>query len=54
MTNGCVCAYEPSASTWVPGVLAGLGLALVIEEPDELKDALRELAATLLTAASQT
>jgi len=30
------------------------GLPLVIEEPDELKDALRELAATLLTAANQT
>lgn len=39
---------------WVPGVLAGLGLPLVIEEPDELKDALRELAAALLAAANQT
>jgi predicted DNA-binding transcriptional regulator YafY len=38
---------------WVPGVLAGLGLPFVIEEPDELKDAIRELAATLLTAANQ-
>ncbi len=39
---------------WVPGVLAALGLPLLIEEPDELKDASRELAAALLTAANHT
>lgn len=39
---------------WVPGVLAGIGLPLVIEEPDELKDAARKLAAALLTAAGHT
>ena len=32
---------------WVPSVLAGLGLAFVIEEPDELRDQMRALAAQL-------
>lgn len=39
---------------WVPGVLAGIGLPMVIEEPDELKDAVRKLAAALLTAVTHT
>ncbi|WP_261570318.1 helix-turn-helix transcriptional regulator [Frankia gtarii] len=36
---------------WVPAVLVGLGFPFVVEEPDELRDLLRSLAARLTTAA---
>jgi predicted DNA-binding transcriptional regulator YafY len=38
---------------WVPGVLAGLGLPFVIEEPDELRAHVRALAGRLTEAADR-
>lgn len=49
--NGVIVRCTTDSPGWLAGILAGLGCDLVVHEPAELRDALRQMATRLLRAA---